>query len=149
MSTDVRDFEQRIGRLERENRKLKRWAAAACGGFALLGLLGMAAPAICDVVSGERFVLRDASGRQRVLVDAYQTDSPTLTLQSSAGKTLAKLGLDERGEGYLNLYDEKGASKAVFSTARTARTGDGATSTPADEPQQEQQKEAATVVSGR
>ena len=135
MTEGLHDVNARLERLERENRRLKRWAGVACGGFALLGLAGAAAPAICDVVSAERLVLRDNGGRQRLVVDAYQTDSPTLVLQTREGKTLARLGIDERGEAYFNLYDKQGGAKAAWSSGgcATGGAGKGDASKPAED----------------
>ena len=136
MNETLRDLDVRLERLERENKRLKRWSGALCGGFALLGLLGMAAPTLCDVVSGERLVLRDETGRQRIVLDAYRNDLPTLTLQTRAGQPLATLGIDKQGEAYFRLFDAAGKEKTAYTTGGCTSGGGGAPApeTPAPKP---------------
>lgn len=114
MSNELRQLTERLERLERQNKNLKRWSAIAGGALLGLGLFGFAAPVVCDVVTGERLVIRDASGRQRFGLDAYHVEQPGITLHDGAGRTRAKLGLDEKGDATLAFFDEKGNAKASY-----------------------------------
>lgn len=118
MSQDMHDLTARLERLERENRRVKRVAFSLAGLGLLLGLAGAAAPALCDVVMAERLVLRDPTGHQRIVADAY-TGSPTLTLYAENGRTLARLGADKLGGASLVLFDEKGAPKIPATAPET------------------------------
>lgn len=113
MTEDLHEMDVRLVTLERENKKLKRWGLGLAGGALGLSLLSMAGP-ICDVVTGERLVIRDNSGRQRFMVDAYNTDTPTVSFASRDGRVVGKLGVNDDGEGYLTLFDRKGAVKASY-----------------------------------
>ena len=152
MHDRLHELTSRIDRLERENARLKRWGGLACAGLALLGLAA-AAPAVCDVISGERLVLRDGSGRQRLTLDAYRNEAPELTLQSRDGKPLARAGIDAQGEAYLALYDAKGAPKATFTSAGAGAGAAPRTGEPAREPAKPSceppAKDPATVVGAR
>jgi hypothetical protein len=112
MNTHDLELSTRLDRLERENRRFKRFGLAAALAVGALGLAA-AAPVMCDVVMGERLVLRDTSGRQRVLIDAYRVDNPSLSLADAQGRVRAKLALDAQGDLVVNLLDEKGATKGT------------------------------------
>jgi len=114
MTTELRQLNERIERLERQNQRLKTWGKVAGGALLGLGLFGFAAPVVCDVVTGERLVIRDNGGRQRFGLDAYHNEAPGLTLHDSAGRQRAKLGLDDKGDVTLSFLDEKGNAKASY-----------------------------------
>ena len=103
----------RIERLERSNRKLRRASIAIASAGLLLGLAGMAAPALCDTLYAERLVLHDPSGSQRIVADAYG-GAPTLSVLSKEGRALAKIGVGQDGEPYLTFFDSKGAEKGTW-----------------------------------
>jgi hypothetical protein len=127
MSQDTLNLAARLDRLEAQNRRLKRVGAALALGLSLLAL--PSAAYFCDIVSGERLVLRDSSGRQRVMVDAYRTDAPALTFHSREGRTQASLGMDEKtGEFLVQVYDAKGSIKNSW------RLGNEAAPAPAPAP---------------
>lgn len=124
---------QRIERLERSNRKLRRASIAIASGGLLLGLVGMAAPAMCDTLYAERLVLRDPTGSQRIVADAYG-GAPSFSVLSKEGRALAKIGLAQDGEPYLTFFDAKGAEKGTWKGAipaqprpetKAVRTGEG------------------------
>jgi hypothetical protein len=114
MSFEVQRLNDRLDRLEKENRRLKKWGGIAVAALGCLGLFGFAAPVVCDIVTGERLVIRDNSGRQRAGIDAYHTEAPGLTLHDASGRQRAKLGLDEKGDVSLSFFDEKGGAKASY-----------------------------------
>ena len=114
MNFDSKSLNERLERLERENKRLKVWGGIAAGGLLCLGLFGFAAPVVCDIVTGERLVIRDNSGRQRVGIDAYHNNAPGLTLNDANGRERAKLGLNDKGDVMLSFTDEKGGAKASY-----------------------------------
>jgi len=134
MSTDPRELNVRLERLEKQNKNLKRWGAGMALGLGLLGLAS--AKLVCDTVTGERLVLHDSSGRTRVMVDAYATDSPSLVFHSREGKPLAKMGMDEKsGELVINVLDQKGGVKASWRLGNEApKTKDAAPEKKSDGP---------------
>jgi hypothetical protein len=119
MNVDSNELNVRLERLEKQNKNLKRWGAGLALGLGLLGLAS--AKMVCDTVTGERLVLHDTSGRTRVTVDAYGSDSPALVFNSRDGRAAAKMGVDERtGELVLNVFDAKGGVKASWSLGKDA-----------------------------
>lgn len=119
MNIDPRELNVRLERLEKQNRTLKRWGAGLALGLGLLGLAS--AKMVCDTVTGERLVLHDTSGRTRVTVDAYGSDSPSLVFHSRDGRATAKLGVNEKsGELVINVFDSKGGVKASWSLGNEA-----------------------------
>jgi hypothetical protein len=132
MNFDLNGLNDRLERLEKENRRLKVWGGIAAGAVLCLGLFGFAAPIVCDIVTGERLVIRDNSGRQRVGIDAYHNDAPGLTLNDTNGRERAKMGLNDKGDVTLSFFDEKGTAKASYLFAADGapktdapKTGDG------------------------
>ena|SRR6187399_1530883 len=126
MSTDPRELNVRLERLEKQNKNLKRWGAGMALGLGLLGLAS--AKMVCDTVTGERLVLHDPSGRTRVMLDAYGSDTPSLVFQSREGRQTAKMGVDEKsGELVINVFDQKGGVKASWRLGNEApKTKDAA-----------------------
>ncbi len=114
MSFEVQSVNDRLERLEKENRRLKKWGGIAAGAFVALGLFGFAGPVVCDIVTGERLVIRDGAGRQRAGFDAYHNEAPGLTLHDANGRQRAKLSLDAKGDVSLSFTDEKGGAKASY-----------------------------------
>ena len=126
MNFESNDLNVRLERLEKQNRNLKRWGAGLALGVGLLGLAS--AKLVCDPVTGERLVLHDTSGRTRVTVDAYGSESPSLVFHARDGRATAKMGVNEKtGELVLNVFDQKGGVKASWSLGNEApKTQDAA-----------------------
>lgn len=114
MSIELQGLTDRLERLEKENRRLKKWGGIAAAALGCLGLFGFAAPVVCDIVTGERLVIRDNSGRQRVGIDAYHNESPGLTLNDASGRERAKLCLNDKGDVTLSFVDERGSAKTSY-----------------------------------
>lgn len=113
MTQELSKLTQRLEQLERQNRRFKKVGVGLAGALGVVAL--MAANPLCDIVSAERFVLRDSHGKTRMLMDAYHTE-PSIQLRNQAGKTVASFGVDKQGEAYLTFFDAngnpKGSSKA-------------------------------------
>ena len=114
MNSDFNTLNDRLAKLETENLRLKKWGVIASGALCTLALSGFAAPLVCDIVTGERLVIRDNSGRARVGIDAYHTETPGLTLHDKSGRERAKLSIDDKGDATLSFTNEKGIAKASY-----------------------------------
>ena len=139
MTHEQNELIQRIDRLELTNRRMKLWGGIACGACALLGLAGAAA--VCDVVTGERLVLHDPSGRTRVTLDAYSSEAPSLVFHSREGRSLAKFGVSEEGDAWVSVYDKQGKVKSTY------RLGAEAAPITPSAPKSEPKKDDAPVTS--
>jgi hypothetical protein len=114
MQNQLFEMNERLERLERANRRLKRTAGLLAGGVALTGLAAFAAPAVCDVVYAERLVLRDTSGKQRLVMDAYKSEAPTITWHEKDGRALAKLCINTDGVASIDYFDKQGGSTKSY-----------------------------------
>ncbi len=141
MNFDLKGLNDRLERLEKENKRLKVWGGIAAGGFLCIGLFGFAAPVVCDIVTGERLVIRDNSGRQRVGIDAYHNSAPGMTLNDVNGRERAKLGLNDKGDVTLSFTDEKGTAKASYLFSAEGAPKDEAPKTGDKEKEKEKDKE--------
>ena len=125
MKHDQPELLARIDRLERQNRRLTRLGgglAVACG---LLGLASAAAP-LCKTVRGERFVLEDPHGRGRVVLDAYSTPNPRMTLFDKHGEESARLHVADDGSIDLEVFREGGETTRLPLTGKKSRDKVGA-----------------------
>ena len=120
-------IESRLARLEAENRRLRRIGGAALFGLGSLTLMSFAAPAICDIVWAERFVLRDAHNKTRVTMNAYSTDTPSLVFHDARGKAMGSVGIAPDGTFKLEVMkDGKSVPALVQSTDGGFRLADAA-----------------------
>lgn len=114
------DLEIRLARLEADNRRLRRFGAAALLGLSSLTLMSFAAPALCDIVWAERFVLRDAQNKQRITLNAYATDTPSLVFHDQRGKAMGSVGIAPDGTFKIEVVKDGRSVPAIFQA-----TGDG------------------------
>jgi hypothetical protein len=72
---------QRLDRLERETRLLKRTGVAALAAIAAVMLMGQALPSkVAKLVEAEKFLVRDAAGKPRATLGLLPDGSPSLNL---------------------------------------------------------------------
>jgi hypothetical protein len=104
----------RVGRLERENRRLRRGGAAALLGLAGALVMGQGPRGDSPkTVEAERFLLRDAGGKARAELALRADGSPHLEFRDGAGNPRAGLGL--QGEAaFLSLTDAKGRGGTIL-----------------------------------
>lgn len=110
------ELEARLAKLESDNRRLRRFGGAALLGLGALTLMSFAAPTLCDIVWAERFVLRDASNKTRVTINAYATDTPSLMFHDARGQALGSIGLASDGSFKLEVMKDGHAVPAVVQT---------------------------------
>lgn len=121
MQAEIRELNDRLQKLEGENKRLKRFALA---GVALLGVVGLSSMALtssfktvamCKTVWAERFVLQDSSGRERGVITAYETGgAPVFSLLDDKGKKAISFGVAESGKAYVEVPGAEGAVRSHF-----------------------------------
>src|SRR5688572_15531586 len=108
MEADVQVLAERIAKLERSNRTLKRAGIALAALAGVVSLASMTA-AVCNTVYAERFVLQDARGNERARITAYETNGlPQFTLTDTKGKKALTFGVAEDGRGYMEVAGAEG-----------------------------------------
>jgi hypothetical protein len=112
---------ERLARVERENRRLRRIGAVVLAGLAAVVLLGQAGPGnVGRTVEAEQFVLRDAGGKVRAVLHTRADGSPHLDFRDAAGGARASLGLLGDVAG-LSLTDKAGNGGVVLHTQLDGR----------------------------
>lgn len=96
--SDSINISGRIERLERSNRRLKS-ALVVISVVLSMGIL-MGAAAARKVIEGERFVFRDAAGKERLTLDSTPA-GPTATLMDINGKPSFKVVINK--DGYFQM----------------------------------------------
>ena len=89
--TDLSELLSRLERIERENRRLKQIGLVALVLVALMLLMAQAYPAN-RTIEGEKFLLKDSSGKTRARLQMEAGDRPTLSLLDASGFPLVSLG---------------------------------------------------------
>ncbi len=118
----ISKLDQRLDRLERENRRLKRIGALVVVGIAAVVLMGQARSSkVAKVIEAEKFVLRDTSGQVGATLFTVGEGSPhlefsdkkrnlriTLGVMSSTSPRTMSIETKRRPESSLVLFDKKG-----------------------------------------
>jgi hypothetical protein len=105
---EVHSFSQRLEKLERDNRNLKRTVLAM--GLILLALLTMAqVRPVARVIEAEKFVLRDSSGKESATFGMSQT-GPELKIHNSDATPGSFTSI---GSGIIRIEDEQGFQTAI------------------------------------
>jgi hypothetical protein len=100
-------LEERVSKLEAENRMLKR--AAATGVVVVAALLLMAQAKPSKVVEANQFVLRDSSGKTRLSIGLSTAGNTALEMLDSAGNLRSSVG-----PYGINFYDETGRMRTTL-----------------------------------
>lgn len=114
------DLSARVQQLERSNKRMKIFGGVALG----LALMGFAAPKVCDVVTGERLVLRDENNRTRISIDAYHTAQPAIQFTSTNGRTSGSLSVNDDGIATLTTFDANGKQRGTWRWGDEVKTQD-------------------------
>lgn len=101
----MENLTQRLDRLERANRSLKRVGAAVALGIAAVALMGQVRTA-GRVVEAEQFVLRDTSGKTRGGLAVRPDGRVLLGLADKNGEDRAEINVLPDGSAVLALTDQ-------------------------------------------
>lgn len=105
----MKTLAQRLDRVERENRRLKRGGAVVLAVVAAVVLMGQATgDKVAKVLEAESFVVRDSKGALRAILGVWEDDEVRLLLPDRNGKSRAILAVKPDGSPYLGLYDKDG-----------------------------------------
>lgn len=116
----VQTLLNRVESLEKENRRIKRLGMGLLGASVCFGLLSAVTPMLCKTVWAERLVLRNASGRDVMTMDAYSTDRPTITMRDDSGKSAVRLSWED---GVLmDFLDKKGKTSTSVKVNSDGKT---------------------------
>lgn len=108
---------QRVDRLERENRLLKRAGVAALAAIAAVMLMGQTLQSkTVKLVEAEKFLVRDTAGKPRASLGLLPDGSPSLNLLDKDGNIRMAVGMKPGGSPSLNLYDKTQTNRAVLAT---------------------------------
>jgi len=94
---------ERVSRLERQNRGLRAVGLLAIAAFAAVVCMGQVG--VPKLVEAGKFILRDADGKQRAVLELTKETQPSLVLFDMKGEHRLSLALDKDGQGELALYD--------------------------------------------
>lgn len=100
-------LEQRVRKLERENRWMRRIAAVTVAVVAVVGLVGQGKEEKLPDLEVRSLVIRDEDGRARAQLATREKDgSPFLTLWDRAKRGSLTLTTLANGSSYLSLIDK-------------------------------------------
>lgn len=111
-------LEQRVARLERQNRRLKQAGAAALILAGVVVLTGGQRGAQDRPAGPEQWAVRDGQGTERAVL-GMTADGPALRLRDAGGKDRLWLGVVKDVPG-LVLYDAQGRRRASLSSGPRA-----------------------------
>lgn len=104
-------FTDRLARLERENRRVKRLAIGSIAGLTLVALLAAANVPVADILVTKKLVVRDEQGKDRIVLDLGAkagTLEPRVALLDEAGAERVALTLRAGNEPLFSLKDPTG-----------------------------------------
>ena len=107
MSTQIggqHSISERLEKVERENRVLKRFAMLALSLIAAVLVMGQAGPQ--RTVEAEKFVLKDSAGRMRAEITLDQSGTPALVFYDESGNRGASFR-----EGDLMFLNKRGFTR--------------------------------------
>ena len=117
------DLLVRIESLEKQNRRMRRIGGGLVAALGLVGLMSFAGPPVCKTVWAERFVLKDSSMRERMVLDGYSTSTPSLTLKNTDGQGIASLSINDKGDMSIKLFKDGKPTKGGFQIGHDGKLG--------------------------
>ncbi len=111
---------RRLERVERENRRLKRWGSVMLLGIACLTMMGQTQSG--KTVEAERFVVRDTKGKVRAELGAFPEGKTALVLYDQERRPRVEVRILPDGRMGLAISDENERPRAIL---RVLSTGAG------------------------
>lgn len=119
---------QRLDRLERDNRRLRRTATLLLLGGLAMVLMGQAPvdrvaanTVVAQTLEAHSIVLRDARGRVRVLLESETAGPVTMTVADKQGRERLALGVGPAGGVGVVFRDKEGTVRAAMGVGPTGR----------------------------
>ena len=112
-------IEERVARLERQNRRLKQGLAAVVlvvAGAVIMGATKQTG--LGETIEAQAFVVKDKSGKIRALLGVSKSSEPTLQFYDKDGKWRAILGVNKDAEPTLQFYDKDGKRRAALGVTK-------------------------------
>ena len=107
-------FQLRLGKLERQNRHMRRAGAVLILLLGLVVLTGQGGDAGAPVISANKFVVVDKSGAKRCVLGVGDDGGVVLSLMDPASKASISLSVDEEGSPRIECTDKDGISRALL-----------------------------------
>lgn len=104
---------QRLDRLERENRRLKRWGALMLLSMSAVLTMGQI-PARTRTIEAEEFVLKDGTGKDRAVLATVEDGTPFLGFIDKDRRLRVSFGLESTGAPLLSLIDKNNKVRLVL-----------------------------------
>ena len=101
-------LEERLAKLEKQNRWLKRGAAAGLVVLAAVLCMAQARPAP-PALEASQFVLRDGQGRERLRIEVARDGNPAINILDQEGRLRSSLG--PHG---ISFYDDTGRMRTTL-----------------------------------
>ena len=116
------NIEQRVAKLERQNRWMKRGGGLALAAVACVVLMGQGRkPKELADLEVSSITVKDKAGRTRARLGVLAGGSCVLRLNDKAGQTRASLGVLADGRPTLGLGDKAGRARIYLSVAGGAQ----------------------------
>lgn len=119
---------QRLDRLERDNRRLRRTATLLLLGGLAVVLMGQAPvdrvtanAVVTRTLEVQSLVLRDATGKVRVLLESETTGPVTMTVADKEGRERLALGVGPAGGVGVVFRDKEGTVRAAMGVGPAGR----------------------------
>ena len=123
---DLQAVAERLGKVEKQNRRLKSVGIAVLLLVSAVLVIGQAVPKEPILLEAEAFILRDKNGNVRAGLMLNEDGSPSLTFLDKNENLRAWLVLDEDGMPSFMLFDENENKRAVlgFTSLEVTKTGE-------------------------
>lgn len=122
MTPEYRELQQRLAKLEKQNRTFRRTAIALLVAVGAVLLMGQAAPKH-RVIEAEKFVLTDAAGRMRANLSTNEGRT-MLMLYALHGDSGLQLSVDDKDNPVIMFHGKKGEPNAALGSEFIAFTTD-------------------------
>lgn len=106
--------DQRLSRLEKENRRLRLLGLASIAGLVVVVLLGAAQNQIPDEIVTRRLVVVGPHNDPRAVFESFPTGAASLSIfKPDNGGRVVRLSCNPHGMGELTLWDNAGVQVAL------------------------------------